>query len=112
MNQLIFTTGTAGVVFKEGTSVKVASIDVANYERIRIVCLAFTLTGIRFSIGMMSGDEYLGAIDDFLAGSTSSVSRVYEVPGTTLEIWMYGLPAPSVPEYKDNARVSVYGWAR
>jgi hypothetical protein len=85
---LAFRTPPGAVDIPAGQSKKLAEVDVHQFERIRVV--AFVGAGstgpVRIPLIIAEGNEAIGHLDELILQPRSEVTKVYEVPGTTLMI--------------------------
>lgn len=86
---LAFRTQPGGVSIPAGQSKQLGVVDVAHFERIRVVAdeRAGSGTGINVRLTITEGNELVAQLDVLSLTPHSQVTRVYEVPGTRLTIF-------------------------
>jgi hypothetical protein len=109
---LAFRTPAGAVSIPVGTSKELGKVDVSRFERIRVIADERTGSGsgVRIRLTNTEGNELVAQLDVLNLSPKSQITRVYEVPGTTLTIFMDALP--SLPgSGQDAVDVLVYGWS-
>lgn len=106
---LAFRTPPGGVSIPAGTSRRLGTVDVAAFERIRVVAVerAGAGSGARIRLTITEGTELIAPLDVLVLEPMSQVSRVHDVPGTTLTIFADALPGDG----HEAVDVLVYGWS-
>ena len=86
--QLVFRTPVGAVSIPAGQSKQIGVVDVSPYSRIRVVAdeRVGSGTGLNIRLTITEGHELVAQLDVLSLTPHSQVSRVYEVPGTTLTI--------------------------
>jgi type III secretion protein HrpB1 len=106
--KLAFRTQPGAVVVPAGQSVELGVVDVAPYERIRVVAdeRAGSGTGISIRLTITEGNELVAFLDRLHLTPAQQVTRVYEVPGTTLSVYADATGGTG----SDGVDVLIYGW--
>ena len=94
-NVLAFRTKPGGVSVPAGTSQELGVVDVTPYERIRVVADE--------RVGSGTGVTFL---DLLVLGPHQQLTRVYEVPGTKLSVFVDAAGGSGT----DALDVLIYGW--
>jgi type III secretion protein HrpB1 len=107
-NVLAFRTPPGGVSIPAGQSKQLGVVDVAQFERIRVVADERIGSGTPVSvrITITEGSELVAQLDVLHLTPHAEVSRVYETPGTKLTIFADAAPGSG----QDGLDVLVYGW--
>jgi hypothetical protein len=86
--QLAFRTPPGSVAIPVGQSKLLGSVDVHSYERIRVLAdeRVGSAGNVVIHLIFMEGTSSLGELDTITLTPHSEVTKVYEVPGTTLEV--------------------------
>lgn len=107
-NVLAFRTPVGGVSIPAGQSKQLGTVDVAQFERIRIVAdeRVGSGTGVSIRVTITEGNELVAQLDVLHLTPHSQVTRTYEVPGTKLTLFADALPGTG----NDGIDVLVYGW--
>ena len=86
---LAFRTQLGGVTIPAGQSKELGVVDVAPFERIRVVAdeRVGSGTGINVRLTITEGNELVAQLDVLHLMPHSQITRVYEVPGTKLTIF-------------------------
>jgi hypothetical protein len=105
---LAFRTPVGGVSIPAGQSKELGKVEVGQFARIRVVSdeRIGSATPINIRITITEGNELVAQLDTFQLTPHSQVTRVYEVPGTTLTIFADALPGASG---NDSLDLLVYG---
>jgi hypothetical protein len=105
---LAFRTKLGGVSVPAGKSQELGVVDVAPYERIRVVAdeRAGSGTGVTVRLTITEGNELVAFLDLLNLGPHQQVTRVYEVPGTSLSVFADALGGTGT----DALDVLIYGW--
>ena|SRR5258708_42251 len=85
---LAFRTPPGGVDIPVGQTQRLGFVDVHQFERIRLFAgvIVGGLGPVKVLIIAMEGNEAFGPLDELTVQPGSNVTKVYEVPGTRLEI--------------------------
>ena len=107
-NVLAFRTKPGGVSVPAGTSQELGVVDVAPYERIRIVAdeRVGSGTGVTIRLTITEGQELVAFLDLLTLAPHQQLTRVYEVPGTTLSVFADAAGGGGT----DGLDVLIYGW--
>ncbi len=105
---LAFRTKPGGVSIPAGQSQQLGAVDVAKFERIRLVADERTgsKTNINIRLTITEGNELVAQLDTLTLPPHSQVTRVYEVPGTKLTLFADATGSGGT----DSLDVLVYGW--
>ena len=106
---LAFRTQPGGVSIPAGQSKQLGQVDVAKFERVRVVADERTgsVSSITIRLTITEGSELIAQLDTLTLAPHSQVTRVYEVPGTKLSIYADAAGGSGT----DGLDVLVYGWA-
>jgi type III secretion protein HrpB1 len=104
---LAFRTPPGGVSVPAGQSKQLGIVDVAPYERIRVVAdeRAGSGTGMSVRLTMTEGNELVAQLDILPLTPHSQVTRVYEVPGSKLTVFADAIGGSGT----DSLDVLIYG---
>jgi len=107
-NVLAFRTAPGGVSIPAGTSKELGVVDVSPYERIRVVAdeRIGSGTGVTVRLTITEGQELVAFLDLLAMAPHQQVTRVYEVPGTTLSVFADAAGGSGT----DGLDVLIYGW--
>jgi type III secretion protein HrpB1 len=107
-NVLAFRTKSGGVTVPAGTSQELGVVDVAPYERIRVVADERTGsgTGVTVRLTITEGQELVAFLDLLALAPHQQTTRVYEAPGTTLSVFADAAGGSGT----DALDVLIYGW--
>ncbi len=105
---LAFRTPPGGVSVPAGKSQQLGVVDVAPYERIRVVAdeRVGSGTGVTVRLTITEGNELVAFLDLLNLVPRQQLTRVYEVPGTRLSVFADALGGTG----SDGLDVLVYGW--
>jgi hypothetical protein len=105
---LAFRTKPGGVSVPAGGSQELGVVDVARYERIRVVAdeRVGSGTGVTVRLTITEGNELVAFLDLLHLAPHQQVTRVYEVPGTKLSVYADALGGTGT----DALDVLIYGW--
>src|SRR5712692_7087936 len=104
---LAFRTPQGGISIPAGQSKQLGIVDVAQYERIRVVAdeRVGSGTGVSIRLTITEGNELVAQLDVLNLMPHSELTKVYEVPGTKLTTF----PAAAGGKGTDGLDVLVYG---
>lgn len=102
-----FRTAAGGVSVPAGSSRHCGEIDVSAYERIRVVAeeRITSMTGVCIRLALRVEPDWVSRLDVFRLRPGSSTTRVYDVPGTTLDVYVDSVGATGA----DGIRIVIYG---
>jgi type III secretion protein HrpB1 len=105
---LAFRTPPGAVSIPAGQSKELGVVDVAQFERIRVVAdeRVGSGTGITVRLTITEGSELVGFLDLLHLAPHGQVTRVYEVPGTKLTVYADAIGGTGT----DALDVLIYGW--
>ena len=105
---LAFRTPPGGVSIPAGQSKQLGTVDIAPYERIRVVTdeRVGSGSGLSIRLTITEGNELVAQLDTLHLTPHAQVTRVYEVPGTKLTIFADAAAGTGT----DSVDVLVYGW--
>jgi type III secretion protein HrpB1 len=102
---LAFSTPPGGVILPQaGKTQELGTADIHTFDRVRVFAKETAGVGAAIQLVLVEGNNTVGDLDT-LNLTNDSVTRVYEVPGTTLSITANG-PSP----FGDQACVDVWVW--
>lgn len=86
---LAFRTPPGGVSIPAGQSKQLGAVDIAPYERIRVVAdeRVGSGTGITIRLTITEGNELVAQLDLLHLTPHAQITRVYDVPGTKLTVF-------------------------
>ena len=86
---LAFRTPPGGVSIPAGQSKQLGTVDVAPYERIRVVAdeRVGSGTGITIRLTITEGNELVAQLDLLHLTPHAQITKVYDVPGTKLTVF-------------------------
>lgn len=92
-----------------GQTKQLGVVDVAKFERIRVVADERTgsASNITIRLTITEGNELVAFLDHFTLAPHAQITRVYEVPGTKLTVSAEAAPGHG----SDAVDVLIYGWA-
>jgi len=105
--KLAFRTKVGGVSIPAGQSKQLGVVEVAQFKKIRVVTdeRAGSASGIGIRLTITEGSELVAQLDMFTLAPHSQLTRVYDVPGTTLTIFADALGGSG----SDGMDLLVYG---
>src|SRR5262245_65761585 len=107
---LAFRTSPGAVSIPVGHSKTLGTVDVHNFERIRVVAdeRVGSASNVVIRLTITEGNELVAQLDTLTLAPHSQITRVYEVPGTKLSVF-----ADAVGSGGGNASVDVliYGYS-
>ena len=105
--KLAFRTPVGGVSLPAGQSKELGVVDVSPFSQIRVVAdeRVGSGTGVNIRLTITLGNELVAQLDVLTLAPHSQVTRVYEVPGTTLSVFMDALGGTG----SDGVDVLVFG---
>jgi hypothetical protein len=105
---LAFRTKPGGESIPGGQSKQLGAVDLAKFERIRVVADERTgsASNLTIRLTITEGNELVAQLDTLALHPHSQTTRVYEVPGTRLTIFADAAPGAG----SDGVDVLVYGW--
>ena len=105
---LAFRTPAGGVSVPAGQSKQLGVVDVATYERIRVIADERTgsATGVTVRLTITEGNELVAFLDLLHLAPHQQLTRVYEVPGTKLTVHADAVGGSG----SDALDVLIYGW--
>ena len=105
--KLAFRTPVGGVSLPAGQSKELGVVDVSPFSQIRVVAdeRVGSGTGVNIRLTITLGSELVAQLDVLTLAPHSQVTRVYEVPGTTLSVFMDALGGTG----SDGVDVLVFG---
>jgi type III secretion protein HrpB1 len=111
MNTLIFRTAVGSVSTPVGTSKHLGEVDVTKYEKIRVVAdeRVGSGSGVTIRLTITEGNELVAQLDVLHLAPHAQITKMYEVPGRKLNIYMDALPGAG--KGTDSVDVLIYGWA-
>lgn len=85
---LAFSTPPGWVVLPAGKTVDLGTVDVHTFDQVRVFAKqTYAIAGTTVvQLILMEGSNTVGNLDTLDVGGTAQITRVYEVPGTTLSI--------------------------
>lgn len=106
---LAFRTSAGGVRIEPGTSRDLGRVDVHGFERIRVIAARQESSGAgaNLLLTVIENIEEVGLLDVLPLVPNSQITRVYEVPGSSLKLSVEAVGA----EAAAVVNVWVYGWA-
>ncbi|MBF3420285.1 hypothetical protein J3L14_20240 [Burkholderia pseudomallei] len=92
-----------------GQTQKLGEVDVKSYERIRLVAdeRVGSAGPVVIRLTITEGNELVAQLDTLTLQPHAQITRVYEVPGTKLDIFADALAGGSGSSSVD---VLIYGW--
>ena len=107
-NVLAFRTKVGAETIKGGETKNLGTVDTSRFDRIRLVCdeRIGSTCNIFVRLTIMEGNELVAFLDTVLLTPHSQVTRVYEVPGTKLEVAIDGIGAANT---QGGVDVLIYG---
>ena len=105
--KLAWRTDVGAVAVPAGQSKKLGTVDVSSFSQIRVVAGegAGSPTGINIRLTITEGDELVAPLDVLQLKPNSEMTRVYDVPGTTLTIFADAVGGAG----SDKVLVLIYG---
>jgi len=105
--KLAFRTPVGGVSLPAGQSKELGVVDVSPFSQIRVVAdeRVGSGTGVNIRLTITLGNELVAQLDVLTLAPHSQVTRVYEVPGTTLSVFMDALGGTG----SDGVDVLIFG---
>lgn len=106
---LAFRTHPGAVSIPVGQTQKLGEVDVKSYERIRLVAdeRVGSAGPVVIRLTITEGNELVAQLDTLTLQPHAQITRVYEVPGTKLDIFADALAGGSGSSSVD---VLIYGW--
>ena len=107
MSKLAFRTDPRGVGIPAGQSKLLGTVDVLPFSKIRVIAdeRVSSTSGVNIRLTMMEGNDVIGPLDILQLTPLSQVTRVYDVPGTKLQIWADAVGSSG----SDAVDVVIYG---
>lgn len=104
---LAFRTQPGAVSIPAGQSKKLGTVEVSPFNKIRVVAdeRVGSGTGVVIRLTLTEGTEMVAQLDTLTLAPRSQVTRVYDVPGTTLTIFADALAGSG----SDAVDVLIYG---
>lgn len=107
-NILAFRTKIGGETVKGGESKTLGTIETAQFDKIRLVAdeRIGSTCNVFIRLTIMEGNELVAFLDHVLLTPHAQVTRVYDVPGTKLEVAIDGVGAANT---QGGVDVLIYG---
>jgi|SRR5215469_9086047 len=105
---LAWRTKPGGESVKGGETKNLATIETAGFDKVRLVCdeRAGSTSNVQVRLTIMEGTELVAFLDTLMMTPHAQATRVYDVPGTKLEVSIDGVGAPNAQGTVD---VLLYG---
>lgn len=107
-NVLAFRTRVGAEVVKGGESKTLGTVDTSRFDKIRLVAdeRIGSTCNVFIRLTIMEGNELVAFLDHVLLTPHSQLTRVYDVPGTKLEIAIDGVGAVTT---QGSVDILIYG---
>jgi hypothetical protein len=95
---LAWRTKPGGESIKGGETKSLATIETAGFDKIRLVCdeRIGSTCNVQVRLVIMEGNEQVAFLDTLMLTPHAQATRVYDIPGTKLEVAIDGAGAPNV----------------
>jgi type III secretion protein HrpB1 len=92
-NVLAFRTKVGAETVKGGETRELGTVETASFDKIRLVCdeRIGSTCNVLVRLTIMEGNELVAFLDTVLLTPHAQVTRVYDVPGTKLNVAMDGI---------------------
>jgi hypothetical protein len=105
---LAWRTKPGGESIKGGETKNLATIDTAGFDKIRLVCdeRVGSTCNVQVRLTFMEGAELVAFLDTLMLTPHAQATRVFDIPGTKLEV---AIDAVGAPPTQGTVDVLIYG---